>query len=302
MTRLLCGALCAWALAGCYGEVPWPDAPTAPEASEPAAFVDAAWPDDIDRPQVAVMTRLGFAREEPLGVAPGFDVDGRVSDGDDPAGCYWEDLESPEGQDGVDNQFATLVPALEVAGGGVVEDFIQTAIHDGSILVMLILEGLDDPVDDDHLVITMTSGVGKPLVGTDGYLVPGQTFALDPDAAVSVMDASLTGGEITAGPFDGSLPVVVFGIQYVLELRDAWITFELTAEGDLRDGLFGGGITVDSLVEVAELSGDKDVIGLFGPLIPNAADLAPGPDGVCTQVSAALSFDGAGAFVHDPDE
>ncbi len=291
-------------LAACYGDVPWPDEVAVTDDAEtagPPAFEEEAWPDDELRAPVLVMTTMKLVREEPLGVAAGFDVDGLVSDGDDPAGCYWPDLTSPDGQSGVDNQFATLVPALEVAGGGVIEDFIQTAINDGSVLLMLLLDDVDSTVDDDHVLITMTNAIGKPLVGSAGLLLPSQTFQLDPEAQVATSSGSIVDGRVLAGPFDSFLPIVVFGVHYVLDIRDGWMQFDIAEDGSLINGLFGGGITVDSAVALVEKSGDKDVIGLFGPLLPNAADLVPGADGVCTQISVAVQITGVPAFLYDDE-
>lgn len=296
--------LLATLLAACYGDVPWPDGPAVDDDAEPAGpppFQEEAWPEDAARAPVIVTTSLKLTREEPPGVSRGFDVDGLVSSGDDPGGCYWQDLTSPDGQDGIDNQLATLVPALEVAGGGVVEDFIQTAINDGSVLLMLLLDDVDSPIDDPHVVVTMTSGMGKPLVGTSGVLLPSQTFALDPDAPVGTSDGSIVNGRVVAGPFDSFLPIVVFGVYYELDIRDGWMQFDLLEDGSIVNGLFGGGVTVESLVALIDKTGDKDVIGLFGPLIPNAADLAPDADGVCHQVSVAVEITGVPAFLYDDE-
>ena len=50
--------------------------------------------------QAAVITMLGFTAEEPEGVAPGFDIDGRASDTTDEASCGKQDYTGPDGMPG----------------------------------------------------------------------------------------------------------------------------------------------------------------------------------------------------------
>src|SRR5690606_32862511 len=96
--------------------------------------------DDVDPgpppPRVFVIDTMRFATEREPGVANGFDLDGVVSDGSDPASCGHADYTSPEGEPGIDNTLASLVPLFELAGIGAAEGLIQNTIVEGGILLM----------------------------------------------------------------------------------------------------------------------------------------------------------------------
>ena len=83
---------------------------------------------DADGPTATyVMRSLYFARSEE-GVGWGFDLDGHASAAGDPEGCGKADLTDPEGQGGIDNAFAGLLPTLEQTEAVAVEGLLQDAI------------------------------------------------------------------------------------------------------------------------------------------------------------------------------
>jgi hypothetical protein len=146
---------------------------TPPDAALPEADAEAPHPPET---LLAAVNTLGFTRSESPGVAPGFNLDDRVSDTSDVRTCRKPDFTSPEGEPGIDNQLATLVPLFEVVGIGAVEGLVQNSIKEGGLLIMLEAGDVNDRVDDPEITLQLRLGQGTPLLGTDGLLLSGQTF------------------------------------------------------------------------------------------------------------------------------
>ncbi len=290
---LLSAALVAAAF-GCEAEDP---------ASDDAGIViQADGAGDPRWPWLTVIDTMGFTRQKPIGVAPGFDLDGKISGTDDVSTCKKGDLRSPEGEQGIDNEFAKLVPLVEASGIGALEGLIQSTINDGGIMLMLQLDGLDDPIDDAEVTLRVRAGAGVPLLGTDGLLLAGQTFAKHDDSPEVAAAATVAGGVMNAGPFDLKLPLVVFGVRYDLDLRGVRVRARLTPDGGMVDGIFGGGLTMASILDIAQkgAADQKNLVELVMGVVGGAGDLAPDPvTGECTQMSAVLQFTGVNAYLFD---
>jgi hypothetical protein len=295
------------------------DGPGAPRA--PAPEDAEAWPTDgggdaapsSDTPgdappgvapasMLTVIHTMGFATpEEGVEGTPGFDLDGQVSDGTEPASCGHADATGPDGTPGIDNQLATLVPLFALAGIGAAEGLIQDAVTNGGLLLMFQLDGLDDRREDDDVRLTLRAGAGTPLLGTDGLLLAGQTFALHPESPeVTAGSARVAGGVLEAGPFDLPIPVSVFGFSYRLVLTDTRLRARLTEDGGLADGLLGGAVAFEELREMGRIAAmdDGSVLPAIEAVFGGARDLRPGEDGVCTHVSGAFRFTAVSAFLY----
>ncbi|MCB9730933.1 MAG: hypothetical protein H6746_20850 [Deltaproteobacteria bacterium] len=267
------------------------DAPAAPEVTAPAASTS----------KLVVLDRLGFAPETSPGVGDGFDLDGRVSGPGDPGGCFEPDLVSPAGLPGVDNKLGTLLPLFAVAGIGAADALLQNSVDEGGLLLMMQIDGVDDLRDDDSVTITVRTGQGKPLMATDGLILPGQTFHLRPDSPDTRTESGrIEGGILTAGPVDTWLRVRVLGLDYELPVHGAWIRGRVTEEGGLADGVIGAGVAITDLQKI----GDRDsaVGGAMELLFAEGGDLAPDATGACQQVSASLAFTAVSAFLFEDPE
>ncbi len=288
----LCVALAALDATGCTTD----GAADGVDGSAADAVVDPKWP------YLTVIDTMGFTRQKPIGVAPGFDLDGKVSGTDDAATCKKGDLKSPDGVPGIDNEFSKLMPLIEASGIGALEGLIQSTINDGGIMLMMQLDGLDDPVQDDEVKLRVRAGKGVPLLGTDGLLVAGQTFSLHPDSPEVETSCKVAEGVVTCVPVDILLPLVVFGVRYNLDVRGVHVRARLTPTGGLAEGLFGGGVTMDSILDIAKKGAEdqKNLVELVTGVLGGAADLAFDPaKGECTQVSAVLAFTGVNAFLFE---
>jgi len=250
--------------------------------------------------KLVVFQMLGFTEASEEGVAPGYNLDGLVSEEGDKASCGHEDYTSPDGLEGVDNQLAKLVPLFELVGLGAAADLVQSTIEAGGILLMLQVDGIDDLKNDDEVTVTIRAGEGVPLLGTDGLVLSGQTFSLHPESPDSKSEnGKIVDGVLHAGPFVARLPFLVFGVSYDITLFNAQITARWSDTGDLIDGMVGGGVPVADLMLLGEKAAadDASVLAALKVLLEGNGDLDPDEDGNCRQISAALSFASVSAFL-----
>jgi hypothetical protein len=284
------------------------DGPPRPDASTDTTLApDSTNPDTTSlTPEVppsflAVIDTMGFTRVADDNTVLGFDLDGRNSDITDRLGCGHADLTTPDGDTGIDNQLATLVPLFELAGIGAAEGLIQDAIKDGGLILMFQVDDVDDLTNDPEVTLMIRAGTGVPLLGTDGILLAGQTFAVHPESPDSRAPiANITDGVLTAGPFYARLPVSVFGVSYVLNFYDAMITARLTPDGGLTDGLIGGAVPFTDLIAVGNLAAmdDPSVLSAIELVFSNALDLNPDDAGLCTSISATFRFTAVSGFLY----
>ena len=249
---------------------------------------------------MAVVTEFGYAVQEPEGVAPGFDIDGRTSVDGDPGGCGQADFTSPGGDVGVDNALAHFIPLLEAFSEGATAGLIQGSINEGGLLVMMEWEQDELGVPQ---ALTVRRGAGAPLLGTDARLLSGQSFDLyEDDPLLGVTDnVTLDDRVLLAGPMALRLPIVVFGLLYVFDMTNAWVRFRIDDDGSMLDGVLGGSITIDNIMELVTVASSRvgdDLVTLFGPAIRNFADLELDAEGVCHSMSVALVFRGSPAFLY----
>jgi hypothetical protein len=253
--------------------------------------------------ELFVIRTLGFVRPEDAevssgdpAVCDGFDLDGLETALGASDGCGIADFVGPDGTPGIDNAFAYLLPALELTEAAAVESLIQAAIENGSLLLTMELGGVSDPLDDACVDLTLGRALGPPLIGTDGLLLAGQTFAPDPDRpSLTVEGMALEGGVLEA-PIDLTLPVTVFDVDLDFELLDGWMRVERGEDGILR-GLFAGGVEIAYMLQVAqEENVDPALHGVLAALLGTWSDLAPDESGLCTQISITFSFEAVPAF------
>lgn len=246
-----------------------------------------------------VVSELRFARESPSGVSNGFDIDERVSNGADAQGCRKPDMTTPEGLQGVDNQFAKLLPAIEAAGGQALEGLIQIAINEGDILIMLELESFDDPGEDACVVATLSRGSGLPMLDANGRLEGGQTFDRDATIAPSTARGAITEGALEFGPVEFVVPAYVFYYEFLFPIEQGRVRVNFRDDGTAY-GVMGGGISLDYLIETASgITGAGGAPDALIALAPGLADLFPDETGQCQAVSAVLEFEAVPAYFYE---
>lgn len=252
-----------------------------------------------------LVSTLAFTRVDPMtGTAPGFDVDGVVSEGEDAGSCFKEDFVGPDGEAGVDNQIAVFVPELEAILGDAVDGLVQGAINNGDLLIVLNAQGVDSLENDDCVDVSVHTAMGKPTLGTDGVIEAYQTFDRDPEGEISVATGGkIEDGELTVGPFELAIPIAIFDVAFTIHVHDALVRLTVSAEdAALKKGVLGGGIVPDEVIDgVDDGAGVDQYTPILSVVLHQSADLAPDAEGTCTQVSGAFQISAVEAFVR-PDE
>lgn len=260
---------------------------------------------DNQRQWTGVIYELKFGREEPPGISLGYNIDGRNSDGQDADSCYRSDLRSPEGEEGVDNQFAKIVPLIEAVGGEAIEGLTQGIINQGRLLMMFHLTALDDErlLEDDCIHLESFYGLGTPQIGTQGFLLSGQTFDRDTNRpATNSENLTLNEGAFEVRGLELDLPLEVFDQSYLFELDRVLIRGRFTPDGELH-GFISGALDVEAVARRVEMI---DGGGMVAELVPRflrqQADLSPDQDGICRSLSMTLTFKAKRAFIYADDD
>jgi hypothetical protein len=256
--------------------------------------------------KIYVFDTIGFTRLDKDGHAPGFNLDGKVSDGSSDDGtCMQSDFIGTDGTPGIDNQFATLVPLIEATGISAVEKLLQASIVSGGILLLFELDGVDDLINDPEIHVQVRAAFGVPLLGTDGLLLTDQTFHVSPrDPNVNAGKAVLKDGWLTTAPFDIDLPVQVFGKDYTLEARNTLVRFHIVDDERIDQGILGAGVTISSVMAIAKKGAEDqgDILPIVESLVGGKGDLVKNAvTGECDQMSAALQFTGVAGFFFPAD-
>lgn len=293
MSRFWKGACALLLLCGCVEETG--------EPAVPGDVQEALGPCGSDREVVSVLTKFRFGREEPRGVSQGTDLDGVTSDVMDARGCFQSDTVSPEGDEGIDNQFAKLLPSIEAVGGEAIEGLLQGAINSGELLIMMRMSHVDDLVNDACISVEIMRGMGSPEVGTHGFLEPGQTFDEDPEVATALIeDVVIEDGEVSAGPFSIPLPIQIFEFSLELTLLRAIVRFEIDEDGTMR-GFISGALSVQEIVDLSKSveMGGGQVARLVPVVVAANADLSPDEEGDCQEISVTVVFETTPAFLFE---
>ena len=97
---------------------------------------DSAAVCDSGGSEVFLLTTIAFPREVD-NVSTGFNLDDAVSMEGGGTGCGVADQVSPDGEEGIDNSFARLRPALDATEASALDAIVQEATNGGGLLVMV---------------------------------------------------------------------------------------------------------------------------------------------------------------------
>jgi len=272
---------------------------TEPEPEAPDVREEVHMCGPSHEPQLAVIRKLDFIRAEG-DISRGMDLDMHVSGSDSSEGCFKSDYTTPEGVEGIDNQFARLLPAIEAVGGAEgFESAIQRAINNGDVLLGMQLHRLEDIEQDACLEVRFQRLDGRPTIGALGLIEPGQTFDPDLEAPTSsVDDAIIEGGVLLAGPFELSLPMQIGNNQLLVTIFDAQIEARVHEDGSI-EGMMAGAIEVAEILELLETIEDgTDLLGVIRSVLSRSADLDKDEEGKCQKLSLAVDFEAAPAFLY----
>ncbi len=249
-------------------------------------------------PRSFIVTDIRFVRATD-NVSEGFDLDGSAESGDPSIGCGVEDQVGPDGQQGIDNSFSRLLPILELTEASAAEEVISENIKEGNILLMSRVTGLDDEVSDDCVTMEILQGLGAPLVGADGRLVAGQTFAQDVDGTYVSFDGTIEDGVAFGTGAALTIPISILNAQLNIGIVNAAMRMELDDDRGFV-GMLAGGVDVEDLLEQVTSQGVNDeVLNLVRPVLAQATDLEPNAEGICTRMSVTLKVEAVEAFVYE---
>lgn len=247
--------------------------------------------------KTTVAYAIDFALEESEGVTRGFNLDGLVSEPRDSKTCGHGDAIDLDGNTGIDNNAAVLFDSVNAVTEASVEELIRGSINDGRLLLTFQIFGLDDAQNDDCVDVEIFQATGAPVVGTDGFIVSGQTFDIDHERPrTSIRCATVKDGVLRAGPFDGNLFISIIGVNVNLTLNSAKLSATVGKDG-LRDVVLGAGINTSELHDILEQTNDQTLLGFGHFLIDSLADMGVNKQGQCQQLSATVLMDARSAYL-----
>jgi hypothetical protein len=184
------------------------------------------------------------------------------------------------------------LPILDATEAAALEPLVQDFINNGTILLLLEMSGFDEGSDPGCGSFRVLRGADVPLVGTDGYLLPGQTLAIEDATALTPVGASHDAqGRYTATGFSFDLDVQIFDADIHLPISNGaarvW-----RAEDGRYVGSIGGGFPYASVLEaLLETNIDAGLKELLPTVLEAAADLDLDGDGVCESISVTLEVE-----------
>jgi len=281
----------------------------------------------VRTPEPEIMPGVGFVAttfgffypDDPSDGLDGFDLDGRAStmDAQEPGECAHEDFTGPDGEPGIDYNFLRLINDERTREDGkyifggfrkgqLVDGVISGASKNGSMTILLQVQGVDDEENDDDVSVQIFASEDSPALGTDNGVLEGATLSVHPEKRFhsGEVQGSIVDGVLTAGPIDLLFPIDIMIVSDELLIHDAWLRLRL-----LDDGFEG---TVNGYWDVADL---RDIIAVPTTDNGNAANFTieqfddamleyadgdyDSESGVCTSLSIMFQFRGIQAFLVD---
>jgi hypothetical protein len=254
------------------------------------------------------MTTMAIVGSDGMGHSEGFHLAGADVRG----GCPPSGFTDVSTHSVVDNQMANVLPVLEQQIGSALPTLIQNSINAGGLA--LVFEIVGDPTVDPTVTLVVHHGKGSPLLGADGLLLADQTVEIDAAPPLGICTgATFANGELSCGPFQLLVTIVVFGKTYDLSFLGTMITMKFPAAptaisstdaGDQDGGeadagtpdtdiqvLMGGAVTIDNIQAIATEAGPE--AGNLGPIvqevIPGLADVEDPTTRKCERISGTLS-------------
>lgn len=275
----------------------------APSASVTSGYVASSfgffYPDDLDSEFI------------------GFDLDGRVSHADSPLPneCPHDDFSTPDGQEGIDYNFLRIIFDSRMKDDGefffggfrkgqIVDGVINGAVKNGSMTILLDVQGVDDPINDDEVTVQIFGSEDSPMKGTNDQVLPYATLSVHPDDTYHTqqLTGSIDDGVLTAGPFDLIFPINIQIVRDEFVIRQSWLRIELGE--DAFEGVIAGLWDVNNIRDIiGKPTTDNGnaanfTIEEFEEAMLMHADAAYDEDtGICTAFTTMFTFSGVQAFI-----
>jgi hypothetical protein len=237
------------------------------------------------------------------GAVAGFNLDATDSgEGfDDAADCEGQqpDYISTADPDhiGVDNQFAASVaPLLEGAASIDLNATLLEQINTGSLILMMEVTGVESLENDAEIELqlllgSVPDGATLEIDSATGALAAGQSFMVMEELGDPVR-GDIFQGRVRAAAPSIELSLDVMGMPLSLVIQSPELRFDI-AESGLTNGVIGGFITVQSIIDTISMIPDlADFVGPASMILSMYADLQPSADdpNTCDSISIGLSF------------
>jgi len=264
-----------------------------------------------------VASSFGFYYPQSVDSAlDGADIDGHPSLGDAPeSGCPHDDFLGPNEALGVDYNFLRIITNEETREDGkyvfggfregqLVDGVISGATNNGSMTILLQVQGLDDPVNDDEVIVQIFASEDSPALGTDNSVLSGATLSVHPESRFhsGEVRGRLENGVLMAGPIDLRFPIDIMIVRDELLVHDSILRLQL------GEGSFEG--TVTGYWDVANI---RSIVGVPTTDNGNAANFTieqfdaamaayadwdrDGDTGLCKSISTIFQIRGTQAFL-----
>ncbi len=305
-------ALCGAAVVGSLGMMGCPSDPPPTTHTDAGPIATDSGP--VAEP-VTVTYIVGTIAIPPApvdGVAPGFNLDGIVSTGDNPAPATCEDVQpdyrNGSGETGVDNELVGHLLDLigGLAGDLDVQATVDEQISTGALLIAMRVSDINSFVNDtsvglDIFLVDPAGCATSPCAPTGGAVSAGASWTQQAGPALaSGLTASIVSGKLQGGPLDLPLHFSASGRDITLTIRRAQVGGDIS-ESRLANGNIGGELLISDIVELAEQiqpgigSTAEGLLRDYADLSPSAAD----PQ-VCDSISAGVGFSGVPGTITAP--
>lgn len=239
-----------------------------------------------DGPFFAI-SELTFVTASADGIAPGFNLDGLVSDGEASEDCNTADLTSPEGEPGIDNKLAWVLTQLGDDVLSSISNRFQQAINDGGFLFTV--EQIERA---QHSDMVFRRGAGQPLLDDSQRIQANQTLRLHQEPFLGLVEGvKEVNGRGTSQAFALDMRFDSEGQPLGFRLLDSRFRFERQNDGGLV-GIFGGGVARQEAVDliVGLLDGDEKYRAGVEAVMPALADLVNPQSGECEHFSLTVAY------------
>ncbi len=264
-------------------------------------------PDDCVDPES--VSDPGFKTLNGPGRLAGFDLDGAVSS--DPATgvetCTHDEFSDMSGAPGIDYQFWRAIGCVRgFQEGEISHNVIEEAVINGSMTILLDMEGIDDETNDSSVVAQVFGSTDVPAVGADGEVLPFATLSIHEDTQYhgGIGNGEIVDGVLTAGPMDINLRLNIQIVDGNQTLRNGYLRAEFHPDGSVSGQMFG----YQPIEEAYDIFGIQAGVagasalsytctGLWQALRDNADGHFDPDTGACTTISTAYRFEAVPAFV-----
>ena len=98
---------------------------------------------------------------------------------------------------------------------------IKGAINEGRLLLGIELSKLDDAMNAKSAELFFFKALADPDVGTRGLISPDQTYYVDTDGPMSVIESvEMTHGSLTAGPVEFDIPIDILDEYFIVTVAE----------------------------------------------------------------------------------